>query len=63
MSPHVDQFDDVEHEVVIPFDEWGEVRFPSREEQEPEPEQWMQVTREMAIDGGDRALEGQWVKW
>jgi len=23
----------------------------------------MQVTREMAIDAGDRSLEGQWIKW
>ncbi len=60
-----DQFNDVEHEVPIPFDEWGEVRFPSAREQEQEEEpreQWFQVTREMAIDGGDRRLEGQWVK-
>ncbi len=30
MSPHVDQFDEVDHEVFIPFDEAGEARFPRR---------------------------------
>ncbi len=35
MSPHVDQFDDVEHEVLIPFDEAGEARYPRRAPDEP----------------------------
>lgn len=26
-------------------------------------EQYVQVTRSMAIDAGDRRLEGQWIKW
>ena len=25
--------------------------------------QMVQITRDMAIDAGDRNLEGQWVKW
>ena len=25
--------------------------------------QMVQVTRDMAIDAGDRSLEGQWVEW
>ena len=28
-----------------------------------ERRQWVQVTKDMAIDAGDRNLEGQWVKW
>lgn len=28
--------------------------------QEP---QMMQITRDMAIDAGDRSLEGQWTRW
>ena len=64
-SPHADHFNDEEHEVYIPFDEWGEVRFPGvpDEPQEEERESMMQVTREMAIDAGDRRLEGTWVNW
>ena len=34
--------------------------------QEAENEQQnrlVQVTREMAIDAGDRSLEGQWIEW
>lgn len=26
-------------------------------------ENMMQVTREMAIDAGDRTLEGKWIEW
>lgn len=29
----------------------------------PEEYQMRQVTREMAIDAGDRNLEGQWIRW
>ena len=25
--------------------------------------QWVQVTREMAIDAGDSSLEGQYIEW
>lgn len=25
--------------------------------------EWVQVTREMAIDGGDRSMEGRWIQW
>lgn len=28
-----------------------------------ERREWVQVTRDMAIDAGDRNLEGEWVKW
>ncbi len=30
MTPREDQFNDLEHEVLIPFDEAGEARFPRR---------------------------------
>ena len=30
---------------------------------EQERNSMMQVTREMAIDGGDRSLEGTWIRW
>lgn len=34
------------------------------EEQASEEERrWMQVTREIAIDAGDRRLEGEWIRW
>lgn len=32
-------------------------------EQEPEPDNMVQVSRDMAIDAGDRNLEGQWIQW
>jgi hypothetical protein len=28
-----------------------------------EQERWMEVTKEMAIDAGDRSLEGQLIRW
>lgn len=31
--------------------------------QEQEGDKMVQVTREMAIDAGDRSLEGQWIRW
>ena len=34
-----------------------------RWEQETSQEQMVQITRDMAIDAGDRSLEGQWIKW
>ncbi len=38
MSPHVDQFNDQEHEVFIPFDEAGEARYPRRARDLPDDE-------------------------
>lgn len=32
-------------------------------EKEAERENLVQITRDMAIDAGDRSLEGQWIKW
>lgn len=26
-------------------------------------EQYVQVTKDMAMDAGDRTLEGQWIRW
>ncbi len=31
--------------------------------EEVQEEQSYQVTKEMAIDAGDRKLEGQWIRW
>jgi predicted amidophosphoribosyltransferase len=30
---------------------------------EVQEERWMEVTKEMAIDAGDRSLEGQLIRW
>jgi len=32
-------------------------------EQEPEPPNMVQISRDMAIDAGDRSMEGQWIEW
>lgn len=30
---------------------------------DPDERPYIQITRDMAIDAGDRSLEGQWIKW
>ncbi len=34
-----------------------------RNEQGSENDKMVQITRDMAIDAGDRGLEGQWIRW
>lgn len=64
MNLESDEYNGEENEVVIPFDEWGEVRMPSvLPDDANEEREIVQVTREMAIDAGDRKLEGQWIRW
>lgn len=33
------------------------------QQQEPEPPNMVQISRDMAIDAGDRSMEGQWIQW
>lgn len=44
---------DYEHDVCI----------DCRMQEEDDGSDMYQVTREMAIDAGDRSLEGQWIRW
>ena len=41
----------------------GECYMQHEEWQREQEEDWVQVTRDMAIDAYDRSLEGQWIQW
>lgn len=38
-------------------------KFATEQEEERNEPEMVQVTHDMAVDAGDRSLEGQWVEW